>query len=44
LDQQAAIYKVEGVDEDAPAAQQQKKKRKANNDEVGRGIASHGML
>jgi hypothetical protein len=33
LDQQAAIYRVEGVDESAPAAQH-KKKRKANNDEV----------
>lgn len=33
MDQQAAIYRVEGVDENAPAAQP-KKKRKANNDEV----------
>lgn len=33
LDQQAAIYRVEGVDENAPAAPN-KKKRKQNGDEV----------
>ncbi|ETN36549.1 uncharacterized protein HMPREF1541_08827 [Cyphellophora europaea CBS 101466] len=34
LDQQAAVYRVEGVDENAPAAQN-KKKRKQNGDESG---------
>jgi hypothetical protein len=34
LDEQSKVYKVEGVDESAPAAPQKKRKQHSNGDEV----------